>query len=495
MAANKPPQYNPMMMQLAQQMMQAGQQRPMTYGRTDGLAAGLTSAGNSLVGALMMKPQMKAYQAQQEELQKMYKSIGKYLGFEEEGGKPPSESAQKLAATLSTIPGMNISLPKQAAGAPSGRKAAPAAKAQQPMTGGMPPQMKKIIGAMMASGNPEMQSTALQLAVSNIERPMSWKERIVPIGGNHYLDAATGAIKSLDDQAANWKELIDMPDYKIVQPPGGGAIILEKGPGKAKIMGFPNEQKSQEKGVSWEEAWWVDEDNRQLNPVTDPRTGEPMLYGIKPLAMAGTEAFPGVSKTEEARLDEQIRKNKDSIAVFDAIEKAYTSKSFLTTGGQAWFGFTNLVERLGFPIPDDWKKKQAGFSQFYAGSKGAINTYIVNLSGAQVSAQEATRLMAALPNPDSDGETRFLAKLKLVRTTAEAAVKRYDEVRYGERKSHEEAQRAADRVVQEMLLDPQLPDVKETPLSELYKDNTGLSEKELLELGATKNPDGTWSFK
>lgn len=462
MAANKPPQqYNPMMMQLAQQMMLAGQQRPVTYGQTDGLAAGLTSAGNSLVGALMMKPQMKAYKEDQEHERLLSNRIAaKVLGWEldEEGNlidpstqKAASPAAQQLASTLSQIPGMNVKMPgstsrpKSAAGAPSGQEAAPAALGTQRAAAYAQDQpMREVLALMMQSRSPQTRVAAMngliQLASKSRDPSKEWMK--------------FGEDRAYHIPTQRW--MLAPPAPFTLGPGDTRTIPFIGSEGEIRYASYENPTDD-----TWSIEYEFDEaatkkfqdETGYFVPHQRPvhinnKTHEVYRLDVAPgprHVQVNLEGDPGLTSGTLTDLQGKILSTEDTIARFDESLSLF-DPSYLTWQGKGLYKIKGFFSSLGVSMGEEYQDQ----AQFYAAVNDAANRYIKEITGAQMSGYEIDRLLQAIPNVQ-DNPDQWIGKMKLVTRVARAALDRYRRAltsATGPINTHEEqAKKAADAEV------------------------------------------------
>ena len=88
---------------------------------------------------------------------------------------------------------------------------------------------------------------------------------------------------------------------------------------------------------------------------------------------------------------------------------------FLQFAGKMGASVLNKLDKIGIPLTEGGKEFLTEQTQFVRDSIENINSYIKEITGAQMSEKEATRLRLAQPDPgedilSGDGPTKFLAK-------------------------------------------------------------------------------------
>ena len=136
----------------------------------------------------------------------------------------------------------------------------------------------------------------------------------------------------------------------------------------------------------------------------------------------GAGAGGGISPVTKSYIEKKLvdmEANEDRLL---NIQRLYREgKGVLTNLGKvANFGM-GVWDKIGLPTGQTFKK----YTEFLTTLKENLNRYIKEITGAQMSAQEAERLIAAMPN-DKDGPVRFRIKLDAVLRANERSVERYN---------------------------------------------------------------------
>lgn len=115
-------------------------------------------------------------------------------------------------------------------------------------------------------------------------------------------------------------------------------------------------------------------------------------------------------------LEEDVIGNDNRIQRLSAIRsQIIENPEFLQFTGKLTASILNKADKIGIPITEGGKDFLVKQSQFIRDSIENINAYIKEITGAQMSEREATRLRLAQPDPgedvlSGDGPTKFLAK-------------------------------------------------------------------------------------
>jgi len=105
----------------------------------------------------------------------------------------------------------------------------------------------------------------------------------------------------------------------------------------------------------------------------------------------------------EGDLQTGVISNSDRIARLTTIRKQIeANSSFLTVGGKTASAALNILDKFGVPIPEKGEEFLIKQSKFVRDSIENINNYIKEITGAQMSEKEATRLRLAQPDPGED---------------------------------------------------------------------------------------------
>ena len=124
-----------------------------------------------------------------------------------------------------------------------------------------------------------------------------------------------------------------------------------------------------------------------------------------------TGTKPKLQKPTLARLEKSILDSQEGLARLFQIRESFDPK-FLTFGGK----FENFkLMALDKVNPDSLSNEEKQFlieySSFTASAIENVNLHIQQLTGAQMSAEEADRLRKSMPDPERDGPTVFFAKM------------------------------------------------------------------------------------
>ena len=456
---------NPLLMQLAQQMMSQGTRSPQAFSRTGGLASGITSAGNSLLGAMMMKPQLKAMAEKQKKQQEMFEKLAAMIEGGSAGGTgsklaAASPEGQALMKTLSQIPGMSF---KDAAGAKSGQaKAAPAAASGMPampaVTSRINPQARELIGTMLSSGVPAMQEQGMELLVKSMPAPSNPKDRLVVAGGALF-DAWTMEQIQLKP---NMKAEYDLGDGKLIFDYGSDGYVLMPNLKDPELETYKttDQNMSKELGIEVVRERIRNKNTKEdLGPALDKNGNWPVV-DYQALSQ-GTEGVPFFGKTGIGEIEKQLIAGEVSLAKLDRIDEALDDESYLTDVGRMRGFWINLKDKSlkdlpiagqFFSVSDDDAEFLGDFTNFHVLAMDSLNKYIKMITGAQMSENEADRIRDATADAQNQGPLAFRAAMRASRTSIETSTRVYKEMKnrlsgsdMSDEEAHIRAQAAADQ--------------------------------------------------
>jgi hypothetical protein len=135
-----------------------------------------------------------------------------------------------------------------------------------------------------------------------------------------------------------------------------------------------------------------------------------------------TTMMPGEAANNE--IDKQLLNTTNALSRLGEIERLFEPRfqTFETKAGMAW---TDLMDRFSTTrdsIPPEELKDLEDYRSFRLSAIDNINRYIKEITGAQMSEAEATRLRQGAPDAGDgilggDGPTTFMAKLKQTKRT------------------------------------------------------------------------------
>ena len=120
-----------------------------------------------------------------------------------------------------------------------------------------------------------------------------------------------------------------------------------------------------------------------------------------------------LDKVIARKKQEEVLKNTATYDRLSRIEADFEPE-FLQYFPKIGFGIDAFVEKLGSELSPDQAQQLTKFTNFQRNSIAVVNQYIKDITGAQMSIQEAERIMRGMPNPDQDSPTQFKAKLESV---------------------------------------------------------------------------------
>lgn len=133
----------------------------------------------------------------------------------------------------------------------------------------------------------------------------------------------------------------------------------------------------------------------------------------------------GITPKTQSTIEERIFNAGESLARIDSIMDGYDPQ-FQTFMGQAKAAGINLLDKITPDMVDKspWMADYVDrFNDFRTATVQNMNLYIKEITGAQMSYQEADRLLKGIPNPD-DGPRRFITKARYIQRMLHAAAAR-----------------------------------------------------------------------
>jgi hypothetical protein len=158
----------------------------------------------------------------------------------------------------------------------------------------------------------------------------------------------------------------------------------------------------------------------------DPETGRPISISQGGMPGKGPQQ---TIKTKGA-IEEKLLGGKEQLARMTQISAEFKPEyqEIGTRLGTAW---TSIKSRLGKGVSDEDAKLLTDFRKFQRKAQENINLYIKELTGAQMSEAEASRLKLAQPDPGAkwwqgDDPITFKANIDDVLRSTRAAIARYE---------------------------------------------------------------------
>ena len=148
-------------------------------------------------------------------------------------------------------------------------------------------------------------------------------------------------------------------------------------------------------------------------------------------AQAQAEARGRGAAKEAANIAEQRQLGKDIGTSREQLARLKQIKDTFEPGFQTWetkLGnyFLSIKEKAGAKLSPEQQMDLARYSDFRALAFQNLNLYIKEITGAQMSVPEFTRLSKSMPDPDTDSPTQFKAKMDQAIRVASRAAERYE---------------------------------------------------------------------
>lgn len=119
----------------------------------------------------------------------------------------------------------------------------------------------------------------------------------------------------------------------------------------------------------------------------------------------------GLTKPVTTDLQKSLLDADQQLEGLFAISQKY-DPTFLQLPTQAMNFGRDLFERAGGTLSAEQAGKLQDYSEFKRNSVDAFNRYIKFITGAAMSNKEADRIQKGFPDPDKDGGTKFMSKLR-----------------------------------------------------------------------------------
>lgn len=159
------------------------------------------------------------------------------------------------------------------------------------------------------------------------------------------------------------------------------------------------------------------------------RQGQKLIKNPEGLTILRTgrtgEDIASMTKKTQGSLEQDILNADKASSRLDAIKEAFRPE-FTEVGTKIAAGWNALQEKLGINLNKASKKDLADYSAFGRKSIANLNLYIKEITGAQMSEKEATRLRRAMPDLgdglfDGDSATQFKSKMDDIIVELDAA--------------------------------------------------------------------------
>lgn len=220
--------------------------------------------------------------------------------------------------------------------------------------------------------------------------------------------------------------------------PQGGMMNVAQSTGRPPIV--PN------KNIDWDEVYQFNSLHKNkpstalvlINPRTNkPIANEPLIAIKERLARAnktevnvtaagGDVIQPGAPARNE--LEKDIIASTNGLARLDSISARFKPE-YLELPNQLVMKGVDFANKLGIPVSDEHKTRLIEFTKFRQDAFDNMNRYIKEITGAQMSEQEADRLRKAMPDPENDSAPVFKAKMDHAQEILRAAGERYKKLR------------------------------------------------------------------
>jgi hypothetical protein len=183
------------------------------------------------------------------------------------------------------------------------------------------------------------------------------------------------------------------------------------------------------------EAAGRDETTRLLNRLEtldpeDPADARQLDFVLKRLnkltEVTGRTEFDVDDKSLFRNSLGNLSNAQQALSRIDGVIDAFDPR-FLTAQGKVKNFALSVADTLDLDIPAEAKKAFADYKLWQTRTVTNLNLYIKEITGAQMSAQEAKRLMKGLPN-EEDSPTAFAAKARETQAVLQASLERAEAI-------------------------------------------------------------------
>ncbi len=168
----------------------------------------------------------------------------------------------------------------------------------------------------------------------------------------------------------------------------------------------------------------------QIRKISSPSKGMEITTGDGTTIRTGVPTSDMTGPTRN-KVQEKLMNSVEGLSRIEGIIKDFKPE-YQQVPSKLGFKWTELKDKFNLgEIKDDDRKSLEEFSVYKQNSLNNINLYIKEITGAQMSEKEATRIRQGLPDPgenvfDGDSPTEFYSKMVNTYKQTKAAVARYN---------------------------------------------------------------------
>lgn len=273
-------------------------------------------------------------------------------------------------------------------------------------------------------GNPQ-----LNLAKKLNSRVQSATANLQPMEGESDLDSELRRLKAIRDSVKDLSpetasqvntQILKLGQMRLEQ----NKLVAEERRADSKDQreagAFPLEQVSKAQGIQKAQS----EGQNYLDPKTGKVQNVAELDSLERarlrkegwvevnLSVQGQKPDDlGLTKPVTTDLQKTLIDSQQQLDGLFSIAQKY-DPSFTQLPTQAMNAGRDFYERLGGTLSPDQAGKLQAYSEFKRNSVDSFNRYIKFITGAAMSNKEADRIQKGFPDPDGDGSTKFMAKLR-----------------------------------------------------------------------------------
>jgi hypothetical protein len=269
------------------------------------------------------------------------------------------------------------------------------------------------------------------------QKPSKISDMVMSVtDGVMIMDPETQELKFKKTKVADVTKVLKPGD--TVWHPGTGEVLFQV-PENSKMKSWmTTESRMGESGIPEERPMIVFENGSKI-PVGD--------FG--PTGKSFSLSSPMMGSAERRSWNEKIQETRRSLREFENIRDMFDPE-FLTTVGRARSTAAEAMSRWNvLDLFPGEKERYEDKTKFFAAVSDRANRYIKEITGAQMSEAEASRLLKAIPNVKDD-PAGFMQKLNFVMEVSEAALDQYERI-FAQSGSPEAARVAGNMVVNTMM--------------------------------------------
>ena len=162
---------------------------------------------------------------------------------------------------------------------------------------------------------------------------------------------------------------------------------------------------------------------RKGDPAVDQAIGQGATVYTASVQSPSVEGLGLGRKAQDTLQGATIDTHKSSARIDDLMQSF--DPDYMTVPYKAKMASLSAIEKVGGKLTPEQSQELQDFTQFRQTASEHLNRYIKEMTGAQMSEREATRLRKSVPDYQKDGPTQFKSKLDNSARLVKAAQARY----------------------------------------------------------------------